>query len=126
MGRVKRLAASCQPTQQEQEPVTTVVAGRTPRTAAPHDPSAVEEVARFACQVRCESLDPAKNRARFSTITWQPALRGGGAIVRRWGRLGGPGRALTTFYPDRASAQESVKRLLCRRLDRGHRVVEWE
>ncbi len=69
------------------------------------DPVVVEEVARFACRVRFESRDPAKNRARFYTLTWQPALWGGGAIVRRWGRLGGQGRALTTFSPDRASAQ---------------------
>ncbi len=90
-----------------------------------HEPSAVEEVARCACRVRFESLDPAKNRARFYTITWQPALWGGGAIVRRWGRLGGPGRALTTFYDDRASAQESVERLIRRRLGRGYEVVAW-
>ena len=49
---------------------------------APHDPIAVEQVTGFQCQVRFQSLDPAKNRARFYTITWQPALWGGGAIVR--------------------------------------------
>ena len=92
---------------------------------ATHDPIAIEEVARFACRVRFESCDPTKNRARFYTVTWQPALWGGGAIVRRWGRLGGQGRALTVFYPDRASAQESVERLIRRRLRRGYQVVEW-
>ena len=55
------------------------------------EPVVVEEVARCACRVRFVSLDPAKNRARFYTITWQPALWGGGALVRRWGRLGGRG-----------------------------------
>ena len=90
-----------------------------------HDPIAVEEVARCACRVRFVSLDPAKNRARFYTITWQPALWGGGAIVRRWGRLGGQGRALTTFYAVRVSAQEVVERLIRRRLRRGYQVVEW-
>ena len=95
---------------------------------APHDPSAVEAVVRCACPVRFVSLDPAKNRARFYTLTRQPALWGGGAIVRRWGRLGGQGWALTTFYPDRASAQESqesVERLIRRRLRRGYQLVEW-
>ena len=92
---------------------------------APHDPIVVEEVGQFQCRVRFVSLDPAKNRARFYTITWQPALWGGGAIVRRWGRLGEPGRALTTFYEDRASAQEVVERLIRRRLQRGYRVVAW-
>ena len=91
---------------------------------ATHDPGAVEEVGQFQCRVRFGSRDPTKNRARFYTITWQPALWGGGALVRRWGRLGGPGRALTTFYDDRVSAQESVERLLRRRRRRGYRVVE--
>ena len=92
---------------------------------ATHDPIAGEEVARCACRVRFVSLDPAKNRARFYTITWQPALWGGGALVRRWGRLGGQGRTLTAFYPDRASAQEVVARLIRRRLQRGYQVVAW-
>lgn len=92
---------------------------------SPPDPAAIEDVARFRCRVRFVSRDPARDRARFYTLTWQPALRGGGALVRRWGRLGGPGRALTAFYPDRASAQASVERLIRRRLRRGYRVVEW-
>ena len=92
---------------------------------ATHDPIVVEEVGQFQCRVRFVSLDPAKNRARFYTITWQPALWGGGALLRRWGRLGGSGRALTTFYDDRASAQESIERLIRRRLQRGYEVVEW-
>ena len=72
-----------------------------------------------------ESLDPAKNRARFYTVTWQPTLWGGGALVRRWGRLGRQGRALPHFYPDRASAQASVERLIRRRLTRGYQLIEW-
>ena len=90
----------------------------------PH-PTAIEELARFRGRVRFVSVDPERNRARFYTLTWQPALWGGGAIVRTWGRLGGPGRAMTAFYPDRASAQASVERLIRRRLRRGYRVVEW-
>ncbi|MDP9373570.1 MAG: WGR domain-containing protein [Chloroflexota bacterium] len=92
---------------------------------SPPDPPAIADVARFRCRVRFVSLDPAKNRARFYTLTWQPALWGGGAVVRSWGRVGGSGRALTAFYPDRASAQASVERLIRRRLRRGYRVVEW-
>ena len=89
------------------------------------DPSAVEQVARCARRVRFVSLDPAKNRARCYTITWQPALWGGGAIVRRWGRLGGQGRALIAFSPDWASTQASVERQIQRRLGRGYQVVAW-
>ena len=92
---------------------------------SPSHPTAIEEIARFRGRVRLVSVDPERNRARFYTLTWQPALWGGGAIVRTWGRLGGPGRAMTAFYPDRASAQASVERLIRRRLRRGYRVVEW-
>ncbi len=94
-------------------------------SVSPPDPAASEDVARFQCRVRFVSGDPARDRARFSTLTWQPALWGGGALVRRWGRLGGPGRSPTACYPDRASAQASVERLIRRRLKRGYRVVEW-
>jgi hypothetical protein len=38
------------------------------------------------------NVDPTKNRRRFYTLTWQPSLFGGGAIVRRWGRVGTEGR----------------------------------
>ena len=93
-------------------------------TLSTPDPVVVEEIGQFQCQVRFVGLDPAKNRARCST-TWRPALWGGGAIVRRWGYLGGQARALTHFYPDRASAQESVERLIRRRLGRGCEVVAW-
>ncbi len=56
------------------------------------DPPALAALARFRGRVRFGSVDPARNRARFYTLTWQPALWGGGAIVRTWGRLGGLGR----------------------------------
>ena len=75
--------------------------------------------------VRLLSLDPARNRYRFYCLTWQPCLWGGGALVRAWGRLGTPGRSLTAFYPDRASAEAAIGRLLRRRLRHGYRVVAW-
>ncbi len=70
------------------------------------------ELARFRGRVHFVSVDPARNRARFYTLTWQPALWGGGAVVHAWGRLGSPGRTLTHFYPDRATAQAHVERLI--------------
>ncbi len=95
-------------------------------TAPPRDPGSTDEIVQFQCRVRFESRDPAKNRARFYTLTWQPALWGGGALVRSWGRLGSSGRSLTTFYPDRASAQERIDRLIRHRLRRGYHVVGWQ
>ena len=80
----------------------------------------------FAQFVRLLSLDPARNRYRFYSLTWQPCLWGGGALVRAWGRLGTPGHAATTFYPDRPSAEAAIRRLLRRRLRHGYRVVAWQ
>ena len=70
-----------------------------------HPAMSAEGAARFTCYARFVSVDPTRNRARFYALTWQPALWGGGALIRAWGRLPGPGRALTRFCPDRASTQ---------------------
>src|SRR4051794_27445466 len=38
----------------------------------------------------------------------QPALWGGGVLVRNWGRIGTKGRLLQTHYENRSSAQELI------------------
>ncbi len=65
------------------------------------------------------------HRADPGSRTWQPALWGGDALIRAWGRLPGPGRSLTRFYPDRAAAQPEVERLIARRLRRGYTLASW-
>ena len=86
---------------------------------------AASTAAQFTCSVQLESIDPTKNRARFYTLAWQPTLWGGGALVCTWGRIGGRGRSLTHFFPDRESAQPLVERIIKRRLRRWYRVVAW-
>ncbi len=85
-----------------------------------------EEATRFTCYVRFVSIDPERDRARFYALTWQPTLWGGGALVRHWGRLPGPGRSLVQLYPDRASAQAEIERLIARRLRRGYQATSWQ
>jgi predicted DNA-binding WGR domain protein len=80
-------------------------------------------VVRFDQYARLLSLDPVRNRYRFYSLTWQPCLWCGGALVRAWGRLGTPGRSLTAFYPDRDAAEPVIWALLRRRLRHGYRVV---
>ena len=58
--------------------------------------------AHFHVYVRLRSTDLA--RARSDTLTWQPALLGGGALVRCWGRTGGAERTRADHYPDRAGS----------------------
>ena len=72
------------------------------------------------------SVDPDKNRYRFYTLTWQPSLFEGGAIVRRWGRIGTEGRWRPLFFPSRQEAQKTVEGILKRRLGHGYCVVQWE
>lgn len=79
--------------------------------------------AQFAVYVRLRSVDPARHRDRSYTLTWQPALLGGGALVRCWGRTDGPERTRADDYPDRAGAQAHVEALLHRRLRHGYCVL---
>ena len=103
-------------------PIRRIVAGSSNR-ATPVI-AAAEVVARFRARVRLTSVDPARNRYRFYSLTWQPMLFGGGALIRTWGRMGTKGRTLEIVYPDRASAQPAVEQLLRQRLRRGYQVVE--
>ncbi len=82
--------------------------------------------ARFTVYVRLRSVDPARDRDRGYTLTWQPALVGDGARVRCWGGTGGAARTRTDHYPDRATAQAHVEAILRRRLRHGYRVLEWQ
>ena len=81
-------------------------------------------VTEFRAYARFVSVDPAKNRFRFYTLTWQPSLWGEGALLRSWDRIGAKGRSLQTFYQDRESAQALVDQLVRRRLPRGYQVVD--
>jgi predicted DNA-binding WGR domain protein len=82
--------------------------------------------AHFSAYVHLRSVDPARNRDRSYTLTWQPALIGAGALVRTWGRTGGAARSRSDYYPDRASAQAHVEAILRRRLRHGYRVIGWQ
>lgn len=92
---------------------------------APSAPVPPATLAQFHAYVRFASIDPARNRAHVYTLAWQPLLWGGGAVVCTWGRLGRPGRTRKWCYPDRASAQATVERIIRRRLQHGYQVVSW-
>ena len=79
----------------------------------------------FRRYVRLESIDPERNRFRFFLLRWQPTLWNGPALVRTWGRVGAAGRSRVVEVPDGSDPQETVRRVLRRRLRHGYRVVEW-
>lgn len=80
--------------------------------------------ASFRAFARFVSIDPARNRFRYYSLSWQPTLWGGGAVMRTWGRIGTRGRTLETFYDDRTSAQKLIDQLVRRRLQHGYSVVD--
>lgn len=89
--------------------------------------SVVTHVAsRFKAYAHLLSVDPDKNRYHFYTLTWQPVRFGGGAIVRRWGRIGTEGRWRAIFFGSREEAQKTVEGILKRRVGHGYAVVRWE
>ena len=94
------------------------------RRRHPIDEAAARTVVRFQAYARLVSVDPAKNRFRFYTMTWQPSLWGGGVLLRNWGRIGTKGRLLQTHYEDRDSAQGQIDQSVRRRLQRGYHVVD--
>jgi len=88
-------------------------------------PSSAVSLAGFSQGVRLVSVDPTRNRARVYRLAWQPNLWGGGVLIRAWGRIGASEHSLCTAYPDRASAQPAIRRLLARRLRHGYRPTDW-
>lgn len=74
---------------------------------------------------RFERLTPADNGERFYVLAVQPTLLGDIAFVRTWGRIGSQGKSLTATFPNRPSAQETVERLVRRRLQRRYELVAW-
>ena len=84
----------------------------------------VDDLAQFTHTIRLRCVDPARNRNRLYTLTWQRDLWGVWTLVQRWGRWPRPSRSLAITYPERASAQQAIRRLLRQRLRHGYTVME--
>lgn len=85
-----------------------------------------DAIVHFNVYAHLVSIDPSRNRYRYYTLTWQPSIFGGGAIVRRWGRIGTEGRWRAIFFGTREEAQKTVDGIVKQRLARGYQVVQWE
>lgn len=58
--------------------------------------------------VQLHRVDPDRNMARFYTMTVQPSLFGEWCLVREWGRIGSPGRVVSTPFPSPALAEAAL------------------
>jgi predicted DNA-binding WGR domain protein len=79
----------------------------------------------FQQYARFERIDRPEHCERFYLLAVQPTLLGDISLVRTWGRIGTQGKSLSAPFPDRSSAQETVERLVRRRLKRRYELVAW-
>jgi predicted DNA-binding WGR domain protein len=85
----------------------------------------IEELSQFQCYVYFTGVDPARNRYRFYTLTWQPGLWDEVSLVRSWGRIGRRGRSCSHVFDERVIGCEAVAHLIAQRLRRGYTVTDW-
>lgn len=70
--------------------------------------------------VHLTHVDPARNMARFYTLTIQPTLFGEWSLVREWGRIGQAGQVKATPYPSSAEAESALQRFQRQKERRGY------
>jgi predicted DNA-binding WGR domain protein len=68
-------------------------------------------------------IHPEKNEARFYLLLVQSSLLDEYAVLRVWGRLGGPQRQMATPCASAEEAQILARRLIRLRLRHGYQVV---
>ena len=72
--------------------------------------------------VHLQRIDPERNMCRFYAAEIQPTLFGGVSVVRRWGRIGGPGRVMLETFDRAEEAQAALTKLVAAKQRRGYRV----
>ncbi|CCT60948.1 MULTISPECIES: WGR domain-containing protein [Acetobacter] len=65
---------------------------------------------------------PPRNTWRYYDLSIQPDLFGGAALIRRWGRIGTPGKVRLDLFPDVGAAANQLAHLLRQKLKRGYAV----
>jgi predicted DNA-binding WGR domain protein len=73
--------------------------------------------------VYLEKRDPQKRQARFYALHVTPALFGGWALVREWGRIGARGRVKTDWFDREAEADRALEKMKGRKIRRGYRAL---
>ena len=66
-------------------------------------------------------MDPARNMARFYSLTLQPTLFGETSLIRAWGRIGTRGREKIATFDESADADLALLRLARTKHNRGYR-----
>ncbi|MBD0415384.1 WGR domain-containing protein [Oryzicola mucosus] len=69
-------------------------------------------------------IDPARNMARFYSLSLQPTLFGEVSLVRNWGRIGTDGRGMIETFSALAEAETARRRLERVKRRKGYRETE--
>lgn len=65
-------------------------------------------------------IDPARNMARYYSLSIQPDLFGGHSLMRNWGRIGSGGQIKVEHFEDAPSAEGARDRILRAKQKRGY------
>ena len=68
-------------------------------------------------------IDPAKNMARFYTMSVQPTLFGEWALLKEWGRIGSAGRLVSCRFASEREAALAMAEHLEAKLRKGYDAV---
>lgn len=71
-------------------------------------------------QLYVERMDPAKNMARFYSMSIEATLFGDVCLTRRWGRIGARGQAMQHHFDKEEGAVQLFLELLCSKRVRGY------
>ena len=67
--------------------------------------------------------DPARNMARFYSMTLQPTLFGDWALLREWGRIGSAGQLVSGRFASEQEAAGAMAEHLEAKLGKGYNAV---
>lgn len=77
----------------------------------------------FPVRAHLRRIRPEKNEWRFYTLTIQPDLFGGAALVRHWGRIGTAGTQRLDLHPDEGAAANALTAMIRYRRRRGYQEI---
>ncbi|CEF41689.1 hypothetical protein ASN_2399 [Acetobacter senegalensis] len=80
------------------------------------------QLALFPDAVSLVRIYPPRNTWRYYDLSIQPDLFGGAALIRRWGRIGTPGKVRLDLFSDAGAAANQLAHLLRQKLKRGYAV----
>ncbi|MGF1277659.1 WGR domain-containing protein [Acetobacter pasteurianus] len=74
----------------------------------------------FPDAVSLVRISPPCNMWRYYDLSIQADLFGGTVLIRRWGRIGVPGKVRLDLFPDAGAAANQLGLLCCKKLKRGY------